>query len=92
MALTNLDVLSAWPDIPICVAYRIGKHTTQEFPLTPALEKAEPIFERMPGWRTDITGATTYDELPKAAQQYVERLQDLITVPIRHISVGPHRA
>ncbi len=91
MALTNLDVLSAWPEIPICVAYRIGDRVTTEFPPTAALNHAEPVWDTMPGWGVDITGVTTYAELPEPAKNYVERLEALIGVPIRFISVGPHR-
>lgn len=91
MALTNLDVLSAWGEIPICTAYRMGERVITDFPPTAALNRAEPVWEHMEGWGTDITGATSYDELPVAAKRYIERLEALIEIPIRFISVGPRR-
>lgn len=91
VALTNLDVLGAWEEIPMCVAYRIGRDIIHDFPTSSALEQAEPVLETMPGWNTDLAGITAYQALPQNAQRYVERLEELIKVPIRFVSIGPRR-
>lgn len=91
VALTNLDVLSAWDEIPIAVGYSIRGEVTADFPVTSRLNEAQPVWETMPGWRTDITSARSYQDLPDAARRYIERIEELIDTPIRLISVGPHR-
>lgn len=91
VALTNLDVLSAWDNIPVATGYRIDGRITTQFPTTAQLATAEPVFDTLPGWRTDITHIRAYDQLPPACRRYVERLESLIEKPIRLISVGPRR-
>jgi len=59
---------------------------------TSVYERLEPVYEELPGWRTDTTGCRSWDELPAAARAYVERLEALAGVPISHVSVGPERA
>lgn len=86
MALTNLDVLSAWDIIPIATAYHSDGSKAAQFPATVPLESAQPV---LPGWRTDISAVRSYRDLPGKARRYVERLEDLIEKPIRLISVGP---
>ncbi|WP_053958987.1 adenylosuccinate synthase [Sulfobacillus thermosulfidooxidans] len=91
VALTNLDVLSYREEIPIATAYTLGDKTTTQFPPTAELSQAQPVFEVMPGWRTDITSIQHYEDLPPSARQYVERIETLIDTKIRYISVGPQR-
>jgi adenylosuccinate synthase len=92
VALTNLDVLSYLDEIPVCTAYRVEGEETRTMPLTRYLEKAEPVFEHLPGWRGhDLTGARSWQDLPAAARRYVERVEALLETPIDMISVGPHR-
>jgi adenylosuccinate synthase len=91
VALTCLDVLGYLAEIPVCTAYRIGARTTIAFPTPRELERAEPVFERLPGWGTPIGAVRTFAELPLAARAYVARLQELIGCPIRKVSVGPQR-
>jgi adenylosuccinate synthase len=91
VALTLLDVLGYLDEIPICTAYEVGGRTTDAFPEPPALDRAKPVYERMPGWRCDISGVRTFEELPEAARDYVLRAEALIGVPIGWISVGPER-
>jgi adenylosuccinate synthase len=91
VALTNLDVLGYLDEIPVCIAYELdGKHTDQ-FPNPACLERAQGVYESLPGWRQDITAARSYEALPPAARTYVERLEDLIGVRVDMISVGPQR-
>jgi adenylosuccinate synthase len=90
-ALTNLDVLGYLDEIPICTAYQLEGETTSQFPVSAKLDGALPILERLPGWKSDISGARSFSDLPEAAQHYVRRIEQLIGVPIRYISIGPKR-
>ncbi|MDU3113060.1 MAG: adenylosuccinate synthetase, partial [Megasphaera sp.] len=56
------------------------------------LENVEPIYEDMPGWKTSISNCKSYDELPEAARHYVERISELVGVPLGIVSVGPNRS
>jgi adenylosuccinate synthase len=93
MALTKLDVLSDFDSIRICTHYRIDGRTTDVFPSDPQeMERAEPVYETMPGWRTDISSVSSPSELPSAARAYIERLRTLCHgVPVLIVSVGPER-
>jgi len=92
--LTNLDVLSIFDEIPVCSAYGLpdGRGQAQEYPgHLPSLEGVRPHYERRPGWGTDISGVRRYSELPPAARDYVEWVEQKLEVPIEMISVGPER-
>lgn len=91
VALTNLDVLGYLDEIPLCTAYRIDGETTAAFPLTRRLAGAQPVYEHLPGWRCDLSAARRWEDLPGAARGYVERVEALLEVPVRLVSVGPHR-
>ena len=90
-ALTCLDVLGYLDEIPVCVGYEIDGEQTDVFPVTPRLLKARPIFETLRGWKCDLRGAKTYEELPAEAKAYVDFLEKHIGVPIRMVSTGPRR-
>lgn len=92
VALTNLDVLGYLEQIPVCVAYRGADGTVSgQFPVNARLESAEPVLETMPGWRAAISDVRSFDRLPAEAQAYVRRLEQLIGVPVKLVSVGPRR-
>jgi adenylosuccinate synthase len=92
LVLTKLDVLSGLPHINICVAYRKGSQTFHELPFGPsALEGYEPIYERIPGWSEDVSAIRRWDDLPQAAQTYLEAVSQVAGIPIRLVSVGPER-
>ncbi|MFN3653283.1 MAG: adenylosuccinate synthase [Armatimonadota bacterium] len=91
VALTLLDVLSYRDEIPLCTAYEVDGVRTETFPVPAAIDRAKPLYESMPGWKTDITGVRSFAELPEAARAYVERVEQLIEVPVRWVSVGPSR-
>lgn len=94
LVLTNLDVLSAFEQIPVCVAYDVPgqKGPVSEYPAhLPEIDGVRPRYERMPGWRVDIGAARRYGDLPKAARDYVEWVEEKIGVPIELLSVGPER-
>ena len=87
--LTKLDVLSAFDRIRICVGYEYDGRTYTSFPPHQTIfHKAIPIYEEVAGWKTEISGARTWRELPAAAQSYVELIEELVGVPITQISVG----
>ena len=91
IALTKMDVLSDMEEIPVCVRYRLDGAETDEFPFPTDLDRAEPVIEMVPGWKTDISGVRQWEDLPKAAQDYVLFIERSIGCPIRYVSVGPER-
>jgi len=91
IALTKLDSLSGRTSLQICTHYEIDGERTDRFPLTPALERAVPIYREFEGWDEDVTGCRKFDDLPPTAQRYVSTIEELVQVPVRWISVGPHR-
>ncbi|MBY5945102.1 adenylosuccinate synthase [Photobacterium rosenbergii] len=88
IALTKVDCLSGLSDLKICVAYD-GDHS--ENPIWPQTASLAPVYEKMEGWSEDITGCRKFEELPKAAQAYVLRIEELMGVPVKMVSVGPGR-
>jgi len=92
IAVTKLDVLDEMPTIQICVGYRLDSERVDEFPSDMArFARCEPIYESFPGWRSDTTQIERVDDLPKAAQAYLRRLEELLTVSICLISIGSKR-
>ncbi|KAF0966094.1 MULTISPECIES: adenylosuccinate synthase [unclassified Rhodococcus (in: high G+C Gram-positive bacteria)] len=90
--LTKLDVLSSLDTIPICVGYDVDGVRHDEMPMSQTdVHHAKPIYEEMPGWWEDISHARTFEELPKNAQNYVLRLEELSGAYISCIGVGPGR-
>lgn len=92
VAFTAIDVLSYLDEIPVCVGYEINGVITNEFPVTPLLEKAKPVFKILPGWKCDIRGISQYDKLPENARNYVEFIEKEIGYPITIVSNGPKRS
>jgi adenylosuccinate synthase len=92
LAVTKLDILSGLETVRVCTAYRRDGKTLTDLPFGPAdLSPYEPIYEEMPGWKEDITGVRRWQDLPKAAQNYLEHIARLTGVPIHLVSVGPER-
>jgi len=94
IALTKLDVLDGFDRILVGRAYRdpIDRREWETVPASTSIyERLEPVYEELPGWRTDTTGCRSWEALPDAARAYVERLERLAGVPISHVSVGPER-
>ncbi|MFE3201500.1 adenylosuccinate synthase [Embleya sp. NPDC055664] len=90
--LTKLDVLTGWERIPVCVAYDIDGVRHDELPMSQTdFHHAKPIYEMLPGWTEDITGARTFADLPGNAQAYVRALEEMSGAPISAIGVGPGR-
>ncbi|MDD7454583.1 MAG: adenylosuccinate synthase [Blautia obeum] len=91
VAFTVLDVLGYLDEIPVCTGYEIDGKVTTEFPTTGLLEKAKPVLEVLPGWKSDIRGIKNYDELPENCRKYIEFVEKQIGFPITMISNGPGR-
>ena len=91
VALTVLDVLGYLDELPVCVGYEIDGKVTKDFPTTASLKKAKPVYEVLPGWKTDIRGITEYDKLPENCRKYIEFVEEKIGYPITLISNGPER-
>ncbi len=90
--LTKLDVLTGLETIPVCVAYEIDGRRVDEVPVSQSdFHHATPIYEELPGWSEDITGAREFSDLPKAAQDYVLALEKMSRASISVIGVGPSR-
>jgi adenylosuccinate synthase len=90
--LTKLDVLTGLERIPVCVAYEIDGRRVDEVPVSQSdFHHATPIYEELPGWSEDITGAREFLDLPKAAQDYVLALEEMSRASISVIGVGPSR-
>ncbi len=91
IALTKLDVLSYMDKIPVCAHYRLDGKITDEFPFPSLLNDAEPVVEYLDGWKCDISGVRTWEDLPVQAQKYVLYLEQAIGCHIGYVSVGPER-
>jgi adenylosuccinate synthase len=92
LALTKLDVLDAFAEVPVCTAYRYEGDTLSELPAEAAvLAACEPAYETLPGWSRSSAGVTEWAALPEPARRYVERLEELVGVEIGIVSTGPDR-
>ena len=92
LALTKLDVLSYLDRIPVCVAYeKADKTRTERFPYTPELDTCRPVYEYLPGWHCDISACRRFEDLPRAAQDYVLYCEERLGCAIPFVSVGPER-
>ena len=92
LAITKLDVLNTQTTIPICVAYDCDGKRLDTFPRDPeVLGRCTPIYEEMPGWNCDLSGAATLANLPQVAQAYLRKLEEVTGCPIVLVSIGPRR-
>lgn len=90
--LTKLDVLTGWEKIPVCVAYEVDGKRVEELPSSQSdFHHAKPVYEYLPGWTEDISGARKVSDLPINAQKYVEYLEKISGAPMSAIGVGPGR-
>ena len=91
IAVTKLDVLSYLDRIPVCVAYEVNGERTTDFPMGEELVEAKPVYEYMDGWKTDVSGCRSFEELPVNAQKYVKFLEESVGCPVKYVSVGAER-
>ena len=92
IVMTKLDVLDEFDPIPVCVGYRCNGRTVEEMPPTVRqIEKMEPVYEDVPGWRSSTFGICSYEDLPGRAKDYLAFLESRLEVEIGGISTGPER-
>ena len=94
VALTKIDVFDTFDEIKICTAYKDCRNDRvyTSYPTDVFIHKyLEPVYETMPGWKTDLSGIRNYEDLPENAKKYIARVEDLIGAPVGIISVGPDR-
>lgn len=91
VALTVLDVLGYLDELPVCVGYEIDGNITKDFPATRELKKAKPVYEILPGWKSEIRGITEYEQLPENCRKYIEFIEKELGVPVKMVSNGPGR-
>ena len=92
LAVTKLDVLDSFAEIPVCTSYRLNGDGCEEMPAeVEVLGRVEPVYEVLPGWQRPTGGARRLADLPEAARGYLDRLQALSGVPVRYVSVGTRR-
>ena len=92
LSINSIDVLTGLDTVKICTAYELDGEEITEYPANlDQLRRCKPIFEELPGWKEDITGCRTLEELPDNARKYLERISELCNVRISIFSVGPDR-
>jgi len=91
IALTKLDVLSYMDKIPVCERYIVNGVETDDFPFPSLLNDAKAKITYLEGWKSDVSKVRTWEDLPKAAQDYVLYIEKAIGCPIKYVSVGPER-
>jgi adenylosuccinate synthase len=92
LCLTKLDVLSGLDEIQVCIRYELSCDPVRYADVDAyGLEKVEPIYKTVPGWKEDITKARSFEELPVNAQNYVKMIEEAAEVPVKWIGVGPER-
>jgi adenylosuccinate synthase len=92
LGVTKLDVLDGMESVQLAVAYRVNGARSDILPSgAEALGECEPVYEELPGWRESTVGLTHFGQLPKTAQDYLKRIEEILAVPIDLISTGPER-
>ena len=90
--LTKLDILDTFPTIKVAVAYKLDGQLLTSFPANlKKLQRCEVVYEELPGWETETTGAKTFEELPPNARKYVKFIEEKVGVRIEWIGTGPRR-
>ena len=91
VALTVVDALGYLDELKICTGYELDGEVITDFPVTSKVYKAKPVYETVPGWKCDVRGIRSFDELPENCRSYIERIEELIGVRISLVSNGPGR-
>ena len=93
LCITKMDVLDELDVLRICVGYRVDGERTESLPVgAEGYAEIEPIYEEMPGWRSTTAGMDRFEDLPRAARDYLARISDIAGVPVQVVSTGPDRA
>ncbi|WP_423062335.1 adenylosuccinate synthase [Candidiatus Paracoxiella cheracis] len=92
IVLTKLDVLDEFDKIRICTGYRLDGEILHEPPFDQeALASCEPVYEELPGWKSETFGITDIKDMPQNARNYIARIEELTQVPVKIVSTGPER-
>ncbi len=91
VVLTVIDALGYLDELKVCTGYEIDGKVTREFPVTPLLERAKPVYTTLPGWKCDVSGIRSYADLPENCRNYIEFIEKEIGYPIKMVSNGPAR-
>lgn len=89
--MTKADVLSIFEEIKVCTGYKLDGQTIDYWPYDAYVDRLEPVYEALPGWKTDLTGMHNEEDLPEALQAYISYLEKALQTPITVVSVGPDR-
>jgi adenylosuccinate synthase len=92
IAVTKLDVLGAYEQIPFCVAYQIDGRRTTDMPPTQVLERAAPVYESCAGWRVALDGIRDRAHLPREAKLYLQKIEATVGAPVGMVGIGPERS
>jgi adenylosuccinate synthase len=93
LVITKLDVLDTLPSINICVGYKLKGKIIKDYPLeTEVLKEIKPVYIKMPGWQVDTSGVKKFGKLPKNAQKYLRKIEELVGAKITMVSVGSERS
>ncbi|MBH9986064.1 adenylosuccinate synthase [Lactobacillus sp. M0390] len=92
LSLNLLDIFSGFDTVKIATAYELDGQEIDYYPASlKELERCKPVYEELPAWQEDITGAKSWDDLPKNAQKFLNRISELVDIPLVTVSVGPER-
>jgi len=92
MAITRFDILDELLSIKIATSYKLDGEQINYFPASAAaLQRCQPVYEELPGWRQDTSEVRSYDELPQKAKNYLAKLEELVGCPVDMVCVGPER-
>jgi len=92
IAITKLDVLDSLPELKVCTAYELDGERMHDVPLDLArLGEVRPVYQTVPGWQSETTGHTTFEDLPEKAKEYLRFIADDLNVSIRLVSTGAKR-
>ena len=91
IAVTKMDVLGYMDRIPVCTKYLVDGKETDRFPFPALLDEAKPVIEYLEGWKCDISGIRRFEDLPKAAQEYIRFIEKQVGCRVSYVSVGPER-
>ncbi len=91
LAVTKLDILGAYAEIPFCASYELDGKTTTAMPPTRILERVKPRYETLKGWRRDLSGIADRSHLPAEARAYLERIERAVGARVGMVGIGPER-
>jgi adenylosuccinate synthase len=93
LLITKMDVYDGMPELKVCTSYRLDGRTTNGFPASAeALDRAEPVLEKVAGWTKPVKGCRRFSDLPREARDYIRRVEEYCAVPVDVVSTGPNRS